>query len=63
MDDDLVQALITNPGLQVQIENGLFDLATPFFVTEFTADHLRLPANLRSHITFKYYDSGHMIYF
>jgi carboxypeptidase C (cathepsin A) len=48
--------------VQVQTENGLFDMATPFFATEFTMDHLHLPATLRSHITFKYYDSGHMIY-
>jgi carboxypeptidase C (cathepsin A) len=62
VNDDLVQALITNPDLQVQIENGWFDMATPFFATENAVDHLRLPANLRSHIVFKYYDSGHMIY-
>jgi carboxypeptidase C (cathepsin A) len=60
--DDLVQALITNPHLQVQTENGWFDMATPFFATEFTMDHLHLPADLRSHIDFRYYDSGHMIY-
>jgi len=62
VDMDLVEALINNPRLQVQTENGLFDMATPFFATEFTMDHLHLPATLRSHITFKYYDSGHMIY-
>jgi carboxypeptidase C (cathepsin A) len=62
VDRDLVEALMTNPGLQVQTENGWFDLATPFFATEFTVDHLQLPARLRSHITFKYYASGHMIY-
>jgi carboxypeptidase C (cathepsin A) len=59
---DLAEALITNPRLQVQTENGLFDMATPFFATEFTMDHLQLPSDLRSHIDFKYYDSGHMIY-
>ena len=59
---DLVEALITNPRLQVQTENGWFDMATPFFATEFTMDHLHLPADLRSHIQFEYYDSGHMIY-
>jgi carboxypeptidase C (cathepsin A) len=59
---DLADALITNPRLQVQTENGLFDMATPFFATEFTMDHLQLPPELRRHIDFKYYDSGHMIY-
>lgn len=62
VDKDLVQALITNPALRVQTENGWFDMATPFFATEFTVDHLQLPPSLRGHIDFKYYDSGHMIY-
>ena len=53
---------ITNPALRVQTENGWFDMATPFFATEFTVDHLQLPTVLRGHIDFKYYDSGHMIY-
>jgi carboxypeptidase C (cathepsin A) len=62
VDTDLVEALITNPNLQIQTENGWFDMATPFFATEFNVDHLQLPPELRSHVTFKYYDSGHMIY-
>jgi carboxypeptidase C (cathepsin A) len=33
VDKDLVEALLTNPRLQVQTENGLFDMATPFFAT------------------------------
>jgi carboxypeptidase C (cathepsin A) len=56
VDKDLVEALITNPRLQVQTENGWFDMATPFFATEFTMDHLQLPPELRSHIDFKYYE-------
>lgn len=59
---DLQQALIANPHLQVQVENGYFDLATPFFATEHTMDHLALPKNLESHIHFEYYNAGHMMY-
>jgi carboxypeptidase C (cathepsin A) len=62
VEDDLVGAFIENPSLQVQVENGLFDMATPFFATEYTMDHLGLQANLRSRIHFEYYESGHMIY-
>ena len=62
VNDDLVQAFLANPNLQVEVENGFFDLATPFFATEYTMDHLGLPANLRSRIHFDYYASGHMIY-
>ena len=59
---DLIQALLTNPHLQVQVENGFYDMATPFFATEYTMDHLFLPANLRANIHFEYYGAGHMMY-
>jgi carboxypeptidase C (cathepsin A) len=59
---DLVHALITNPHLEVEVENGLFDLATPFFATEYTMDHLELPGKLAENIHLKYYDAGHMMY-
>jgi carboxypeptidase C (cathepsin A) len=62
VEPDLVQALVSNPHLYVEVENGIYDLATPFFETEYTMDHLDLPANLRSHIQLKYYDAGHMMY-
>lgn len=59
---DLAQALITNPHLRVEVENGLYDLATPFFAMEYTVDHLPIPAHARARITHKYYDAGHMMY-
>jgi carboxypeptidase C (cathepsin A) len=59
---DLAQALITNPHLRVEVENGLYDLATPFFAMEYAVDHLPIPADARSRITHKYYDAGHMMY-
>jgi carboxypeptidase C (cathepsin A) len=62
VENDLTEALISNAHLQVQVENGLYDLATPFFGTEFTMRHLRLPENLQSHIHLEYYDAGHMMY-
>jgi carboxypeptidase C (cathepsin A) len=62
VEPDLKQALITNPHLYVQVENGYFDLATPFFQTQYTMDHLGLPPALQSHIGLKYYESGHMMY-
>ncbi len=59
---DLISALQTNTSLRVQVENGYYDMATPFFASEYTMDHLFLPANLRSHISFEYYGAGHMMY-
>ncbi len=62
VERDLAGAMINNPHLLVQVENGYFDMATPFFATEFTMEHLGLPKELQSHITEDYYDSGHMMY-
>src|SRR5262249_22536198 len=62
MMDDLAQAMMANPALQVEVENSYYDLATPFFASEYTMDHLELPDSLRDHITMKYYESGHMMY-
>ncbi len=59
---DLEQAMIRNPNLKVQFENGYYDLATPFFATEWTTDHMILPDELRQNITHNYYQAGHMMY-
>jgi len=59
---DLAQAMITNPRLLVTVENGIYDMATPFFATEFTMTHLGLPADLQKHLTLDYYEAGHMMY-
>ena len=62
VENDLVQAMISNPHLQIEVENGIYDLATPFLATEYTMDHLGLPENLRKNIHLKYYEAGHMMY-
>ncbi len=62
VERDLVQALLENSSLQVQVENGYFDLSTPFFATEYTMDHLLLPKDAYDRIHFEYYTAGHMMY-
>jgi len=62
VERDLIEAMISNPHLQVEVENGIYDLATPFFATEYTMDHLGLPEKLQSHIHMEYYAAGHMMY-
>ncbi len=62
VEGDLIQALVTNPHLKVEVENGIFDLATPFFATEYTMDHLGLSEKLRNNIHLQYYEAGHMMY-
>lgn len=59
---DLGEALRTNPHLKVFSANGYFDLATPFFKTEYDISHMELDPSLTDHVQFGYYPSGHMIY-
>src|ERR1035437_7540537 len=59
---DLASAIRKNPRLRVFSANGYFDLATPFFATEYDLSHMDLPAELRGNVQFGYYPSGHMIY-
>ena len=40
--EDLRQAMIKNPQLYVFVANGHYDLATPFFATKYTFDHMNL---------------------
>jgi len=59
---DLAHAIRTNPRLQVLSVNGYYDLATPFFNTEYDLAHMQLDPKLRDNVQFKFYPSGHMIY-
>ena len=60
--EDLRRAMNRNKALRVFVANGYHDLATPFFATEYTFDHLQLPAELRGNVQMAYYDAGHMMY-
>jgi carboxypeptidase C (cathepsin A) len=59
---DLADAMRKNPKLRVFSANGYFDLATPFFLTEFDLHHMLLPASIASNVEFGYYPAGHMVY-
>ena len=58
----LRQAMTQNPNLKVMIANGYYDLATPFFATEYTVNHIGLEPALSNHIGLTYCDAGHMLY-
>lgn len=59
---DLADAIRKNPKLRVFSANGYFDLATPFFATEYDLSHMSLPARLVGNVEFGYYPAGHMVY-
>lgn len=60
--EKLRMAIQANPYLKVIVCNGYFDLATPYFATEYTFDHINLPEEQRKNISMAYYRSGHMMY-
>lgn len=55
-------AMSKNPYMKVFVASGYYDLATPFYATEYTLSHLGLDPSLRSNIKTEYYESGHMMY-
>ena len=58
----LRNAIHKNPHLKVLVCNGYYDLATPYFATEYTINHMFVNEVLRENITMKYYHGGHMMY-
>jgi carboxypeptidase C (cathepsin A) len=58
----LRKAMAINPHLKVFVANGYYDLATPYFATEYTFNHLSLDPSLQPNISLGYYEAGHMMY-
>ncbi|HEX3685374.1 MAG TPA: peptidase S10 [Bryobacteraceae bacterium] len=58
----LRSAMSQNQFMRVLQMNGYYDLATPFFATEYTFDHLGLAPQLRGNVSMHYCDAGHMLY-
>jgi carboxypeptidase C (cathepsin A) len=59
---DLAAAMRTNPYLKVLSLNGYYDMATPFFGTEYDLNHMMLEPAQQRNLEFRYYPSGHMVY-
>lgn len=55
-------ALSKNPHMKIFVASGYYDLATPYFATQFTIAHLGLDPTLTENITTHYYEAGHMMY-
>jgi carboxypeptidase C (cathepsin A) len=60
--DDLREAMTQNPALKVFVANGFYDLATPYFATRYTFDHLGFEPTFPQRVTLRYYEAGHMMY-
>jgi len=58
----LRRTLSKNGFMRVFIANGYYDLATPYFATRYTVNHMALDPTLLDNIENAYYGSGHMMY-
>ena len=59
---DLAAAMIYNPKLRVQLNQGYYDLGTPYFEGVFEMRHLPIPNRLAGNVEIRQYQSGHMVY-
>jgi carboxypeptidase C (cathepsin A) len=55
-------AFAKNPHMRLFVASGYYDLATPYFATEYTLAHMGLDPSLRPAVTKRYYEAGHMMY-
>jgi carboxypeptidase C (cathepsin A) len=60
--ETLRQAMTKNPYLKVHVCNGYYDMATPYFATDYTFSHMMLDPALRKNVTMSFYEAGHMMY-
>lgn len=62
VSENLRRTMVRNPHMKVWVANGYYDLATPYFATEYTINHMGLAKDLKENITMTYYPAGHMMY-
>ena len=60
--ESLRNAMSRNPHMKLFVASGYYDLATPYFATKYTLDHLGLDASLHDNVTTAEYEAGHMMY-
>ena len=60
--ETLKRAMTKNTFLKVWIANGYYDLATPYFATDYTVKHMGLDPAVRDNLKLTYYEAGHMMY-
>ena len=58
----LRSAFAKNPYMKLFVASGYYDLATPYFATQYTLRHMGLDPSLQASVTATYYEAGHMMY-
>ena len=59
---DLAYAMVQNPHMRVLVQQGYYDLATPYGATDYFVDQMDVPQHIRDNIITTYYEAGHMMY-
>lgn len=57
----LRDAFAKNPHMRVFVASGFFDLATPYYATYYTLDHMGIE-RFRDNVVLAEYEAGHMMY-
>jgi carboxypeptidase C (cathepsin A) len=60
--ESLRAAFSKNPDMKLFVASGFYDLATPFFDTEYTLSHLGLDESQRVNVSTAFYEAGLMMY-
>ncbi len=60
--ENLRQAMSKNKALKVWVANGYMDLATPYFATDYTFNHMGLTEEQHQRVKMTFYEAGHMMY-
>ena len=59
---DLAYAMKQNPKMRILLTGGYYDFGTPYFGGIYEMHHLPIPAKLQDNISYRYYETGHMVY-
>jgi carboxypeptidase C (cathepsin A) len=60
--ESLRSAFAKNPYMKLFVASGFYDLATPYFATQYTLRHMGLDPSLQGNVTTTFYEAGHMMY-
>jgi len=58
----LKDAFDKNPFMKLFVGSGYYDLATPYFATRYTLNHMALDPAQHARVSLGYYGAGHMMY-
>ena len=59
---DLADTMKRNPKMKVLLMGGYFDLGTLYFGATYEMKHLPMPSSLQGNLSYKFFETGHMVY-